>query len=87
MRVRYNKLRDTMGYAGYLSRLEDAYLGLWKVFRKTEHMPEPPRTKAQAHASFDIVQHLKFFRKNVQKDLLCVLILATVDSRLLRCRR
>ena len=59
------KLRDDPLKAAYIARLQDAYIDLWKAHRKTDALPDPPKYQ---YDLFDVEHHLKFFRKNVDKD-------------------
>ena len=64
------KLKDDPLKAAYIDRLKDAYIDLWRSHRKTDALPDPPKYLSE---QFDIEHHLKFFRKNVNKDEVSVL--------------
>lgn len=71
IRVRFLKLREDPLRAAYIDRLKDAYIDLWRTHRKTDALPDPPKYRSD---QFDIVHHLKFFRKNINKDSMYVRI-------------
>lgn len=67
VRNRFHKLQETRG--SYIYQLESAYLRMWNTVGATPLLPDPKKSK---HGQFDLPHHLKFFRKNIDKDLLCV---------------
>lgn len=69
LRHRYSVLRERLGKKAYINGLSEAYSRLWKVHRGSSNLPEPAGARS---TEFDIVHHVKFFRKNVQKNHLFV---------------
>ncbi|CED82730.1 B-block binding subunit of TFIIIC [Phaffia rhodozyma] len=65
LRHRYSVLRERLGKKTYINGLSEAYSRLWKAHRGTINLPEPAGARS---TEFDIVHHVKFFRKNTQKN-------------------
>ncbi|THU88448.1 hypothetical protein K435DRAFT_830546 [Dendrothele bispora CBS 962.96] len=69
VRQRVAHLREIPGNETYLNRLEDRWYELWLQHRGTEHLPDPD----PAHATnFDLVKHIEFLRKHIDKNALRV---------------
>lgn len=66
IRNRFHKLQESQG--AYIYALEQAYLRIWNTVGGTDLLPDPKNTRGD----FDSIHHFKFFRKNIDKDLLCV---------------
>ncbi len=70
VRQRVASLRELQSNEIYMRRLEDQWTRLWKQYRGTEHLPDPnPRNQT----NFDLIKHLQFLRRFVDKNALCVL--------------
>jgi hypothetical protein len=70
LRQRIASLKELRSNEVYMRRLEDQWYRLWKQYRGTEHLPDP---NPQSQTDFDLIKHLKFFRKFVDKNALYVL--------------
>lgn len=64
VRQRAQKFRGAAGGQDYLNRLEEAWLELWKRHRGTEELPDP---HPESTCEFDLVAHINFLRKHVNK--------------------
>ncbi|KAH9081834.1 hypothetical protein EDB83DRAFT_588048 [Lactarius deliciosus] len=63
-----------------MRRLEDQWARLWKQYRGTEHLPDPtPRNQT----NFDLIKHLQFLRRFVDKNALRVGFQETATSFIL----
>ncbi|KAG2160090.1 uncharacterized protein EDB93DRAFT_1324544 [Suillus bovinus] len=69
VRLRLSHLRENTGEEVYMSRLEDRWHDLWIQHRGTEHLPDED---PQSPSNFDIVNHIEFLRKHVDKNALRV---------------
>ncbi|KAJ7596727.1 hypothetical protein C8J56DRAFT_295687 [Mycena floridula] len=69
VRQRLGSLRNTPESDAYLNRLEDRWYELWKEHRGSLLLPDPNPTSA---TEFDLVHHLEFLRKHVDKDAIRV---------------
>ena len=69
VRQRVASLRDLQSNEIYMRRLEDQWTRLWKQYRGTEHLPDP---NPGSQTDFDLIKHLKFLRRFVDKNALCV---------------
>lgn len=70
VRQRVASLRDLQSNEIYMRRLEDQWTRLWKQYRGTEHLPDP---NPGSQTDFDLIKHLKFLRRFVDKNALYVL--------------
>jgi hypothetical protein len=70
VRQRVASLRELQSNEIYMRRLEDQWTRLWKQYRGTEHLPDP---NPKSQTDFDLIKHLKFLRRFVDKNALCVL--------------
>ncbi|KAG1810103.1 uncharacterized protein HD556DRAFT_1428263 [Suillus plorans] len=69
VRLRLSHLRENTGEEVYMARLEDRWHDLWVQHRGTEHLPDED---PQSPSNFDIVNHIEFLRKHVDKNALRV---------------
>ncbi|KAG2123565.1 hypothetical protein DEU56DRAFT_45236 [Suillus clintonianus] len=69
VRLRLSHLRENTGEEVYMKRLEDRWHDLWAQHRGTEHLPDED---PQSPSNFDIVNHIEFLRKHVDKNALRV---------------
>ncbi len=70
VRQRISSLREIQSNEIYMRRLEEQWSRLWKQYRGTEHLPDPnPRSQTD----FDLIKHIQFLRRFVDKNALCVL--------------
>jgi hypothetical protein len=67
VRLRLSHLRENTGEEVYMRRLEDQWHDLWIQHRGTEHLPDED---PQSPSNFDIVNHIEFLRKHVDKNAL-----------------
>lgn len=70
LRLRIASLKEPQNNEVYMRRLEDQWCRLWKQYRGTEHLPDP---NPQSLTDFDLVEHLEFLRKFVDKNAMYVL--------------
>lgn len=70
LRQRISSLKEPQNNELYMRRLEDQWYRLWKQYRGTEHLPDP---NPQSQTDFDLIKHLQFLRKFVDKNALYVL--------------
>lgn len=71
LRQRISSLKETQNNEVYMRRLEDQWCHLWKQYRGTEHLPDP---NPQSHTDLDLIKHVEFLRKFVDKNAMYVLI-------------
>ena len=71
VRQRIASLRELQNNEIYMRRLEDQWSRLWKQYRGTEHLPDP---NPQSQTDFDLIKHLQFLRKFIDKNALYVLL-------------
>ncbi|KAJ3736873.1 hypothetical protein DFJ43DRAFT_382574 [Lentinula guzmanii] len=69
IRQRVAHLREVTGGDTYLNRLEDSWYELWKQHRGSEHLPDDDPTSG---TNFDLVKHVEFLRKHIDKNALRV---------------
>ncbi|KAG2045206.1 hypothetical protein BDR03DRAFT_989022 [Suillus americanus] len=69
VRLRLSHLRENTGEEVYMKRLEDRWHDLWVQHRGNEHLPDED---PQSPSNFDIVHHIEFLRKHVDKNALRV---------------
>ena len=69
VRQRLVHLKDVPGTEAYLDRLEDKWYDLWVQHRGTESLPDPDPESA---TNFDLVAHLNFLRKHIDKNAMFV---------------
>ncbi|KAG1769612.1 hypothetical protein EDD22DRAFT_1048040 [Suillus occidentalis] len=69
VRLRLSHLRENTGEEVYMKRLEDRWHDLWVQYRGTEHLPDED---PQSPSNFNIVNHIEFLRKHVDKNALRV---------------
>ncbi|KAH9050483.1 hypothetical protein EDB84DRAFT_1449184 [Lactarius hengduanensis] len=80
VRQRVASLRELQSNEIYMRRLEDQWTRLWKQYRGTEHLPDPtPRNQT----NFDLIKHLQFLRRYVDKNALRVGFQETATSFIL----
>lgn len=64
-------LREAPGAEPYLKRLEDAWYDLWSQHRGTEDLPDDD---PQSPSNFDLVKHVKFLRRHIDKNAMYVIL-------------
>ncbi|KAF9015475.1 hypothetical protein BDQ17DRAFT_1386204 [Cyathus striatus] len=69
VRQRLSHIKDTPGNETYLARLEDKWYDLWTRYRGTTLLPDDD---PQSTSNFDLIQHVDFLRKHVDKNALRV---------------
>lgn len=69
VRQRIVHLRESPGADTYLQRLEDKWYDVWMQHRGTEVLPDDDPDSPN---NFDMVAHLEFLRKHVDKNALYV---------------
>jgi hypothetical protein len=69
VRQRIASLREPQNNEVYMRRLEEQWYRLWKQYRGTEHLPDP---NPQSQTDFDLIKHLGFLRKFIDKNALYV---------------
>ncbi len=69
LRQRIASLKESQSNEVYMRRLEDQWYCLWKQCRGTEYLPDH---NPQSQTDFDLIKHLEFLRKYVDKNALCV---------------
>jgi hypothetical protein len=82
LRQRISSLKEPQNNEVYMRRLEDQWYRLWKQYRGTEHLPDP---NPQSQTDFDLIKHLQFLRKFVDKNalyVLCYLLYTKADMGL-----
>lgn len=67
VRQRFSSLRESPENDAYLNRLEDRWYSLWLQHRGSEILPDEDPSSA---INFNLVQHLEFLRKHVDKNAL-----------------
>jgi len=67
VRLRLAHLRENTGEDVYMTRLEDRWYDLWVQHRGTGHLPDED---PQSPSNFDIINHIEFLRKHVDKNAL-----------------
>ena len=70
VRQRIASLREVQNNDIYMRRLEDQWYRLWQQYRGTEHLPDP---NPKSQTDFELIKHLQFLRKFVDKNALYVL--------------
>jgi hypothetical protein len=70
LRQRIASLKELQSNEVYMRRLEDQWYRLWKQYQGTEHLPD---LNPQSQTDFDLIKHLEFLRKFVDKNALYVL--------------
>lgn len=70
LRQRIASLKELQSNEVYMRRLEDQWYRLWKQYRGTEYLPD---LNPQSQTDFDLIKHLEFLRKFVDKNALYVL--------------
>ena len=61
--------KETPGTEAYLARLEEKWYDVWVQNRGTEELPDPDPESA---TNFDLATHIKFLRKHIDKNAMCV---------------
>ena len=82
LRQRIASLKEPQSNEVYMRRLEDQWYRLWKQYRGTEHLPDP---NPESQTDFDLIKHLQFLQKYVDKNalyVLCHLLYAKTDMEL-----
>ncbi|KAK7019694.1 hypothetical protein VNI00_017994 [Paramarasmius palmivorus] len=69
VRQRVAHMRESTAYGTYLQRLEDKWYDIWVQHRGTVHLPDGDPTSA---TNFNLVEHIEFLRKHVDKNALRV---------------
>ncbi|KAG6333065.1 hypothetical protein ID866_6027 [Astraeus odoratus] len=67
VRQRIVHLRESAGEDLYMKRLEDQWYTMWVQHRGTIHLPDDD---PESPSNFDLVKHLEFLRKHVDKNAL-----------------
>lgn len=67
VRQRIVTLRQEPGGESYFRRLEDQWHEIWMEYRQTELLPDP---NPDHPFDFDLITHIEFLRKNINKNLL-----------------
>lgn len=67
VRQRLATLREMAGSEAYMQRLEDCYHELWLQHRGTDELPDPDPLSM---TNFDMVAHLEFLRRHIDKNAL-----------------
>lgn len=67
VRQRLAHLRETPGNDAYLNRLEDKWHELWLQHRGTSLLPDED---PQSQSGFNLITHIEFLRKHVDKNAL-----------------
>ena len=67
VRQRIAHLRENAGDDLYMKRLEDQWYTVWIHYRGTDHLLDDD---PQSASNFDVVKHLEFLRKHVDKNAL-----------------
>lgn len=67
VRQHIGHLKEKPGAEGYLQRLEAAWMDLWSKHRGTAALPDDDPTNV---TDFDLLAHIMFLRKHVDKDAL-----------------
>ena len=84
VRQRITSLREIPNNELYMKRLEDQWHRLWKQYRGTEHLPDP---NPKNQTDFDLIKHLQFLRRFIDKNALCVLYHLLLQRMTPDCRR
>ncbi|KIK71368.1 hypothetical protein GYMLUDRAFT_90342 [Collybiopsis luxurians FD-317 M1] len=69
VRQRVAHLREATGGDTYLNRLEETWYHIWVQHRGSEHLPDPDPSSA---TNFDLIKHIEFLRKHIDKNALRV---------------
>ncbi|TFK30753.1 hypothetical protein FA15DRAFT_580399 [Coprinopsis marcescibilis] len=69
VRQRLSTLREVPGNESYLRRLEDRWFELWLMHRGTDELPDD---YPESPNDFDLIHHIEFLRRNVDKNALRV---------------
>ncbi|KZT74913.1 hypothetical protein DAEQUDRAFT_720101 [Daedalea quercina L-15889] len=69
VRQRIVHLREAPGADTYLQRLEDKWYDVWQQHRGTDALPDDD---PESRSNFDMIAHLEFLRKHVDKNALRV---------------
>ncbi|KAF5384735.1 hypothetical protein D9757_006233 [Collybiopsis confluens] len=69
VRQRVAHLREATGGDTYLNRLEESWYHIWVQHRGSEHLPDPDPSSA---TNFDLIKHIEFLRKHIDKNALRV---------------
>ena len=67
VRQRLCHIKETPGNEAYLRRLEDTWYDMWLAHKGS---PELPDANEQSPSDFDLVKHVEFLRKHIDKDAL-----------------
>lgn len=65
VRQRMVTLREAPGADAYLKRLEDRWYDIWVLHRGTDDLPDED---LQSASNFDIVKHVEFLRRYIDKN-------------------
>ncbi|KAI0032488.1 hypothetical protein K488DRAFT_49752 [Vararia minispora EC-137] len=69
VRQRVASMREQPSVDSYLKRLEERWADLWRQYRGTEELPDPDPMSSN---NFDLVKHIEFLRKHVDKTAIRV---------------
>ncbi|KAH7915130.1 hypothetical protein BJ138DRAFT_998508 [Hygrophoropsis aurantiaca] len=69
VRNRVAHLRENPADDAYMKRLEDRWYALWSQYRGTIHLPDED---PQSLSNFNIIEHIEFLRKHIDKNALRV---------------
>lgn len=67
VRQRLAHIREAPGNETYMNRLEEKWLELWVQHRGTHELPDDD---PQSTSNFDLIAHIVFLRKNIDKNAL-----------------
>ncbi|KAL1738564.1 hypothetical protein HDZ31DRAFT_78264, partial [Schizophyllum fasciatum] len=77
VRQRLQTLREAPGNEAYLKRLEDRWEELWVAQRGTDELPDD---NLESATEFDLVKHLEYLRRHIDKNALRVGFAASRDD-------
>jgi oxalate---CoA ligase len=75
VRQRIVALKEIPGAEAYLKRLEDMWYDLWLQHRGTENLPDGD---PQSPSKFDLISHVEFLRRHIDKNAMYVLQVMSV---------
>ncbi|KAI5829674.1 hypothetical protein K523DRAFT_416530 [Schizophyllum commune Tattone D] len=77
VRQRLQTLREAPGNEAYLKRLEDRWAELWTAQRGSDDLPD---SDLESATNFDLVKHLEYLRRHIDKNALRVGFAANQDE-------
>ena len=69
VRQRVGHMRESPSVLTYLKRLEDKWYTLWLQHRGTELLPD---ADPKSTSNFDLVKHIEFLRRHLDKNAMYV---------------